>query len=119
MTALYFVETVHFRSQCATLDEAHRLAWKLLQEGEPFVDIIQRKLTGNCWGPATGEDGLLHHLAPGEYPIAPVSGHGSTATFPPYIWRMLTQEPPAPPLAVEPPALADPVVIEEVQGALW
>lgn len=142
MTALYFVANQHGRSQCPTLDDAYRLAWSLLQSGASFVDIVQHKLTSDCWGPATGEDGLLHHLAPGEYPVAPTGGHGSTGTFPPYVWRFLTTAAPAPapaPVAAwtdpalgepwpdEPPAAAPPPppapvaapVVEAVQGTLF
>jgi hypothetical protein len=115
--ALYFVQVAHpsQRQQCPTLNDAYRLAWKLLQDGILVVDVFQHKLTADCWGPATGRDELLHHLAPAVHPIAPTGGHGSTATFPPYVWRMLHEAPP--PVDPDPPA--PPAPEEFQQGTLF
>lgn len=102
MTADYFVTTPSSRQPVPTLEGAYRLAWRLLQGGEPEVEIRQLKTAPDVWGPPTGQEGLLHRLVPAEHPVAPASGHGSTATFPPYVWRLLMAVDPEPAEEPEP-----------------
>ena len=112
----YFITTATARAACLDLDDAYWQAWRLLQGGCPCVEIRQVKRLADCWGPPTGDEGLLHRLAPGEHPIAPSGGYGSTATFPPYAWRRLHEAPPP----IEHPATPSAPVIEEaVQATLF
>lgn len=86
--AFYYVATPGTgRHKMASLDAAYRFAYRLLTNGAPDVQILQMKLTADCWGPATGEDGILHHFVPAAHQIAPEGGHGSNSVFPPYMWR--------------------------------
>lgn len=120
MTAAdYFIATATTTAPCLDLRDAYWQAYRLLRDGVSCVEILQRKHVADCWGEPTGEDGLLHRLAPAEHPIAPAFGTGSTATFPPYIWRWLHESPP-PATAPSPPvAPPEPVAAVAIQNALF
>jgi hypothetical protein len=99
--APFHVITPTDRVDVLDLVDAYRAAFAAIGGGCPWVEITRRKTEPDCWGPPTGCEGLLHRFEPAVYSVAPAGGVGSTATFPPYAWRLLHQAS-APAAAVEP-----------------
>ena len=91
----YHLETGLQRHQAASLDDAYGQAVRLLLAGEPLVDIMQMHHVPTCWdicGINIGRGEMLHRLHPSSHIVKPASGMGSTATFPPYVWRRLPEQ---------------------------